>query len=114
MFEKFKEMADRFDEIDRMMTDPAIAGDPKKCSALMKERARISKWAARYREYEETVRRSGEAKQMLKDEKDPELRAMAEDELKTLSEVEAKARGEMEEMLLSSDDNSARSVIIEV
>lgn len=114
MFDKFRKLADRLDEIDRVMADPAVAGDPAKASALMKERARIVKWATKYRDYEQTLKRLDEAREMARAEKDPELRKMAEEETRELEAAEAKARSEMEEELLSADEDSSRSAIVEI
>ncbi|MBI4564803.1 MAG: peptide chain release factor 1 [Planctomycetes bacterium] len=114
MFEKIRDMADRFDEIDRLLIDPAVAADPAKCSTLMKERARLSKWAERYREYEKLLRHISETEAILRQEQDAELRAMAQDELASLSAREEKARLDMEEFLLSEDSETSRSVIVEI
>jgi peptide chain release factor 1 len=114
VFEEFRKMADRVDEIDRLLADPAVAADPAKCSVLMKERARIARWGARYREYEKALRHIEEAEAMLAAGADPEFRAMAEDEARALRPEVERMRREMEEHLLSADSESSRSVIVEI
>ncbi len=114
MFDKFKKMAERLDEIDRLMTQPEVAGNSAKAQILMKERARLLKWATKYREFEALLKRKAEAEHMAKAETDPELRAMADEEIKACAADEAKLRAEMEEELLSADEDSGRNVIVEI
>src|SRR5262245_66314197 len=112
MFEEFKKQADRVDEIDRLLSDPAVSADPAKCSALLKERSRLVKWAAKYREYEKTLKHVAEVEAMAATEKDAELRELAQAEARDLKDAEAKLRLEMEEQILSADADTARSVIV--
>src|SRR6185503_10288689 len=114
MFDDFKKQADRVDEIDRLLQDPAVSADPAKCSALLKERSRLVKWATKYREFENTQKHLAEAETMAAGEKDPEVRELAQAEVTELKEAASKMRLEMEEQLLSADADTARSVIIEI
>jgi peptide chain release factor 1 len=114
MFEEFRKQADRVDEIDRLLIDPAVAADPARCSALLKERSRLVKWATKYRDHEKTLKQLAEAEAMAAGEKDPELRELAGLEVRELKDTESKMRHEMEEQLLSADADTSRSVIVEI
>jgi peptide chain release factor 1 len=112
MFEDFKKQADRVDEIDRLLADPAVSADPAKCSVLLKERSRLVKWATKYRDFERIRKQLAEAESMASG--DPEMRDLAQAEVRELKETEARMRLEMEEQLLSADADTSRSVIIEL
>ena len=114
MFEEFKKQADRVDEIDRLLSDPAVSADPAKCSVLLKERSRLVKWATKYRDHESVAKRLAEAEAMVAAERDPEMRALAEEEVRELKETAGRLRLEMEEQLLSADSDTSRSVIVEL
>src|SRR6185295_1738396 len=83
-------------------------------SALMKERARLSKWAAKFRELEKHQKHLAEAQKLAAEEGDAGMRSMAEQEVRELRESTAALQLEMEEELLSSDTDTARSVIVEI
>jgi peptide chain release factor 1 len=114
MFDDFKKKADRVDEIDRLLTDPAVSADPARASALLKERARLTKWATKFRELEKSQKHLAEAEALAAEEGDPKMRAMAEQEVRELKESTGMLQREMEEELLSSDTDTSRSVIVEL
>ncbi|HTF57653.1 MAG TPA: peptide chain release factor 1 [Planctomycetota bacterium] len=114
MFEEFRRRADRVDEIDRLLADPAVSSDPARASALMKERARLTKWATKFRELEKGQKHLAEAVTLAAEESDPKMRSMAAEEVRELKETTGALRREMEEELLSSDTDTSRSVIVEI
>ena len=114
MLEQVKKRVDRSDEIDRLMTDPAVASDPQRAAALMRERASLAKWVVPWRELDTVRRQKADAEAMLASEKDPELRAMAEAEAAQLAPREAGLLKHFEEMILETDEESGRSVIVEI
>jgi peptide chain release factor 1 len=111
MFDDFKKQADRVDEIDRLLSDPAVSADPAKCSVLLKERSKLVKWATKYRDYEKALNDLRESEALAAD---PDMREMALEEARGLKEKTEKQRLEFEEQLLSADADTARSVIVEI
>ncbi len=111
MFEKLKDHARRYDEIERLIQDPAVIADSARYSALMKERAKLTKWATRYKAFQKAQADKAEAQAMMAD---PSMKELAEPELAAATKREAELRSEIEEMLLSTDETSERSVIVEV
>ncbi len=111
MFEKVKEMARRYEEIERLAQDPAVIADAAKYSALMKERSRLAKWVTRYHELQKVQKERADAEALLSDK---DMRELAEQDLVGLRAREAELVAQIEEMLLSTDENSARSVIVEI
>src|SRR5262245_7492457 len=114
MFEEFKKQADRVDEIDRLLSDPAVSADPARCSTLLKERSRLVKWAGKYRDYEKAEKDRADAESMAAGEKDSAMRELAQEEVRGLKEKAEKLKLEMEEQLLSADADTSRSVIVEI
>lgn len=79
MLEKVKEIADRFEELNALLSSGEVASDVGRYTALSKERASLEEIAEKYRVYtrteremnaafEEAERESGEMKQLLADE----------------------------------------------
>jgi len=114
MLEQVRKHADRTDEIDRLLGDPSVASDPAKSSALMRERASLAKWAVPYRELETVRRQKADAQALLEAEKDPEMRTLAQGEIDQLAGRETELLKKFESMLLDTDEESGRSVIVEI
>jgi peptide chain release factor 1 len=111
MFEKVKSFADRYDEIEKLILDPAVIGDSTRYGALMKERAKLAKWATRWHDLLKARQDKADAEAMLSD---PSIKELAGPEHEAASTRERKIVAELENMLLESDETSERSVIMEI
>jgi peptide chain release factor 1 len=111
MLDQIRQKAARFDEIERLIQDPNVASQPAQYAALMKERGQLLKVVAPYKELESVQKQKKDAQGLLSD---PELKAEAEDEVAALLKREAELLAALEELALSSDATSARSVIMEI
>ncbi len=114
MLEQVKKHADRSDEIDRLVSQPEVATDPARCALLMRERAALAKWVAPYRQLEGVRIQIADARTLLATEKDTDMRAMAQAEIDELAPRESQLVKKFEEMLLDTDDESGRNVIVEI
>ncbi len=113
MTQALERVEQRFAELDRLLSDPAVASNPRQLRDLSRERARLS----------ETVQRSAEhrglAKTIADDEAavtsgDPELAELANAELPELRAREAALVGELRRLLLPRDPDDDKNVIVEI
>ncbi len=111
MLDQFRDKARRLDEVGRLMEDPAIAADPARSASLSKERGQLLKTLGPYLEFEKVRKDLEGARALLAD---PEMKADAEKEIAELQGKESALLAQLEELALSSDGQSARSVIMEV
>jgi peptide chain release factor 1 len=111
MLDQIKQKADRFDQIEKLIQDPAVTSQPAQYAALMKERGQLLKSVTPYKELENVQKQKKEAQALLSD---PDMKAEAEAEVATLAKREKELLALLEEMALSSDETSARSVIMEI
>ncbi len=115
MLDKIRAMADRYDEIERLVADPQIMTQAGRYSALMKERGRLAKWATRYKSLAEQDAKATSARAMAEDPKeDPELRELAKAELAEALAVRNRIADEITNMLLSENEDGDRDVIMEL
>lgn len=114
MLDKLNQFVHRFEEINRLIEDPAIISNPAKMGILMKERGRLEKYYALHQEIERVRSLVAESKKVIAEEKEPELRQIAEEDLKRASEEEARLVETMEDMLLDEPTDADRGVIIEI
>jgi peptide chain release factor 1 len=111
MLDLVREKARRFDEIEGLIQDPAVASQPARYAALMKERGLLLKVVAPFKELESVRRQKEEAKALLAD---PELKSEAEREVAELEGRERELASRLEELVLTNDAQSTRNAIIEI
>ena len=111
MLDPFRQKADRYDEIEKLIQDPNVIAQPARYAALMKERGRLLKVVAPFKELESVQARKKDTQALLAD---PEMKAEAEAEVAALAKREAELVAKLEEMALSNDAQEARSVILEI
>jgi len=111
MLDVIRQKAARFDEIERLIQDPAVIAQPAQYAALMKERGHLMKTVTPYKELESVQTQKKDAQALLAD---PDLKAEAEAEVAVLEKREADLVARLEEMALSSDAQSSRSAIMEI
>jgi peptide chain release factor 1 len=110
---KLDHLADRYEEVGALLSDPDIIGDQNKFRELSKEYAELEPVVKCYQSYQEVVNDIEEAKLLLKDS-DPDMRAMAQEELK---EGEAQQDGlemDLQKLLLPKDPNDDKNVFLEI
>ena len=78
----------RFEEIGQMITDPAVIGDMKRYIQLNKEYRHLEPIVESYNAYKNLVSNLENARTILSEEKDEEMREMAKAEIEELSEQE--------------------------
>jgi peptide chain release factor 1 len=111
MLDQIKQKAARFDTIEKLIQDPTVISQPAQYASLMKERGQLLKSVQPYKDLESVQKQKAEAQALLAD---PDLKGEAEAEIATLTKRETELLALLEEMALSSDENSARSVIMEI
>ncbi len=69
----------RFEQLEKDMTDPAIQGDSNKISAVMREHGSLAKLATKYRRFKGILGEVEEVKAMAESD-DPDEQELAKDE----------------------------------
>jgi len=113
MFQRIKDIEKRYEELERLLSDPAVIANRAEYQKLAKEHADLTPLVETFRDYEKAGRQLDEAQQMLR-EGDEGLRELAKEEIPAL-----KARiGELEQrltiLLLPKDPNDEKNVILEI
>ena len=114
MLDRLKEAEERFDSIEREISDPEIMSDMPRFSALMKERAALLPVIEKYREYKKALSDAEDARLIIENENDRELREMAEEELKTAREDAERLQDELKVLLLPKDPMDDKNVVVEI
>ncbi len=112
MFEKLESIELRFGEIDSQMSRQGLSS--KDITRLSRERAGYADIVEAYQLYKKTKSERDQARFMLNEESDPEMRALAKDELEVLEEKVVELEKRLQVLTLPKDPNDDRNVMLEV
>ncbi len=110
MRQKLAEMVRKYDDLGRQMGLPEVVSDPARLRDIGKERARIEPAVESFRELERLEADIAEARVLLSEESDAELRQ----ELQRLEDRQAEVLSFLDEELAPRDPDDDRDVIVEI
>jgi peptide chain release factor 1 len=113
MWDALKNVEDRFQELTRLLSDPAVASDPRKLRDLSKERAQIEptiRTLDRYRKIDRTLQDDRAAVASG----DAELSELARAEMPELETQLASLEQELQKLLVPRDPDDDKNVIVEI
>ncbi len=113
MINKLEEVADRFREIEGLLSDPKVVGDQLRYRELTKEHASLSALVGLYQRYRKICTELEDSQELLRDA-DPEVRDMARIEVEDLEEQQLRLAEDLKTMLLPKDPNDERNIILEI
>ena len=84
---KLQHLVTRFEEVATLITDPEVSSDMKRYVKLNKEYSDLQKIVEARNEYKATLDSTAEAKNILENESDADLRQLANEVLSANSEI---------------------------
>jgi peptide chain release factor 1 len=111
---KLDALAAEFDHLDRQLVDPEVVSDHQRVRALSIKRASIADLAERYRRYGSLQKQASEHAAIIREAGDRELVELARAELPELERESAALLEQITSDLVTADDRSVGSVILEV
>jgi len=114
MYERLDQIEARYEELTQALASPELIGDSSKYQKTAKAHSEIAPMVEKYREYKDLQRGITESKTVLADEKDPEMRAYAQEELDNLEIRLHQVEEELKVLLLPKDPNDEKDVILEI
>lgn len=113
MLNKLEEVADRFREVEGLLSDPAVINDQNRYRSLAKEHADLAEVVNGYARYCQLREEIAGSQELLKDP-DADVREMASAEVAELEAEQGELEAQLKLMLLPKDPNDLRNVILEV
>lgn len=114
MFDRLQAVEDRYEQLNELLSDPQIVSDNKKLREYSKEQSDISQTVEAYREYKEVKSQIQDAKAMLEEKLDAEMREMVKEELSELQDRQEELEAKMRILLIPKDPNDDKNVIMEI
>jgi peptide chain release factor 1 len=114
MFDRLDQIEARYEELTRALASPEVIGDSTRYQKTAKAHSEITPVVEKYREYKDLKKGIAESKAVLAEEKDPEMRAYAEEELESLEKRLSTVESELKVLLLPKDPNDEKNVVLEI
>ncbi len=112
--EKFAAYQKRYDDLHKMMEDPAVSTNPTRLREITREVSDIEPMVEKYREYLTTSRALEHTLELARDESDLEMRELAQAEAEQLRAQEERLQSEMRIMLLPKDPRDDKDIYVEI
>lgn len=114
MFEKLNEVESRYEQINQALMEPGVANNQEKYRQMMKELSELEKVVVVFRRYKRVKADIAGNVEILEQESDNELRAMAKEELSGLESELTELESELKILLIPKDPNDDKNIILEI
>ena len=114
MLERLEEMTKRHADLQAEQADPVVAVDPNRSREVAIKLAEIAEVVRVYGEYKGVIVELEEAREILAESDDDEMRSMATAEVEELEQRSLELDSRLKVLLLPEDPNDQRNVILEI
>jgi peptide chain release factor 1 len=114
LFEKLDHIESRYQELTAQLSSPEVLGDSSRYQKLARTHADLAEVVEKYRQWKELEKGVREAKQMMVESEDVEMKQLAHEEERQLLERKEIVENELKRLLLPRDPNDEKNVILEI
>ena len=114
MFDKLKSVEKRYDDLNRLLSDPKVISQQTEFQKYAREQSELAPIVSKYQEWQKITRQLEESTKILDEETDPELIEMAQEELTDLEAQKHEVIENLKILLLPKDPRDDRNVIVEI
>ena len=114
LIEKLDLIQTRFDEVAQLITQSDVMSDMKRYAKLGKEYKELDIIVKAGKEYRQLIANIEEAKEILENESDADMREMAKEELAASLERQPQLEEEIKILLVPADPQDSKNAIVEI
>jgi peptide chain release factor 1 len=114
MLEKLEKIAERYEEVNRLLSDPAVIVDQHRFRELGKELRSLEPIIKVLKVYRKAIHDFQGSKELLESVSDPEMRALAQEEYDKLKVQVQQLEEELKQLLVPQDPNDSKNFIMEI
>ena len=114
ILQKLDGLTARFEEVSTLITDPEVIADRNRFVRLTKEYKGLEELLAAKRDYEQLLANLDEARSIVMNDDDPDLKEMAREEIATGEERLPALEEQIKLMLVPADPEDAKNAIVEI
>lgn len=114
MLDKLQAIQEHYENLEEKLSDPNVVSDMKRFTALSKEYSSLEEIVTVYREYKTILENIDYNKEIIKTEKDAELKEMAQMELDELIPRKEELDERIKVLLIPKDPEDSKNAILEI
>lgn len=114
MVQKLKDIERTYNDLTDRLGDPGLVSNPQEMLRIVRMRSGLERTVEAYHQWLKLGDEQKSVRQMVRDEQDPELRELAEEELAGIEERIARLEDEITLLLLPRDPNDEKNVMLEI
>ncbi|MGL5077409.1 MAG: peptide chain release factor 1 [Waterburya sp.] len=114
LLDKLKSVEQTFQELTHRLADPDIATNPDELQKIAKARSSLESTVSTYNQWQQATAELAEAKEILKEADDLEMKEMASLEIAELEEQIKKLENQLKILLLPRDPNDDKNIMLEI
>src|SRR5712692_6471760 len=114
MFDKLRQIEDRYRELNGSLSDPVVLGQPALYAKTAKAASELSSVVQTFEDYKQLLGGLESARRMAAEEPDREMRELAQAEVRDLEGRQGKLEEELRTLLIPRDPNDDRNVFVEI
>ncbi len=114
MLTRLEKVRDRYEEIGRLLSDPAVVSNSDKLRALSKEHSDLTPLIKSYERYSKLKGDIAGLKEITETSSDAEMKQLAYEELNEAREKLVQIEEELKILLIPKDPNDSKNVIVEI
>ncbi len=114
MLDKLAGLEEKYEELEGLIGDPEVIADLDRWRQYVKAHAELGDVVDAYRDFKKVVKEIQEAKTLLGEEPDEEMRELVQTEIDVLIEKKAALEQRLKVLLLPSDPSDEKNVILEI
>ena len=114
MFDKLRQIEERWRDLNRLLSDPTVIGQPAVYARTAKAAAELSDTVHKFGDYKEVLVRLSEARHIWSEDSDREMRELAQTEIDELEARQGVLEAELRALLLPPDPSDDKNVFLEI
>ncbi|BDZ31429.1 peptide chain release factor 1 [Lactiplantibacillus sp. WILCCON 0030] len=113
-FDKLQAVADRYEELGELLSDPEVIADSDRFMKLSKEMGSIRETVEKYNQYKDVTSQIAENNDLLREKLDDDMNTMVKEDLKNLNAQKDQLEHEITLLMLPKDPNDDKNIIMEI
>lgn len=114
IFDKLQAVADRYEELNELISDPEVIADTQRFMKLSKEEGSLRETVEKYTRYKEVTQTISDDEELLRETNDAELVELTKEELADAKEEQGQLQKDLEILLIPKDPNDDKNIIMEI
>jgi peptide chain release factor 1 len=114
MIDRLESVAERYRELQEAMAQPDVVKEPQRLASVGRELRGLEDLVQAYADYRAAQRQADEARDLLRQEKDPEMQEYLRGEEHTAQDRLSGLEERLRQLLIPKDPNDDRDVVVEI